>query len=66
MITISDLRCKSISPARLWKQFDLTNTINCILSPLTSLEIKFNNAEIAQTQAQDKLNRFEWDFGKMI
>jgi hypothetical protein len=66
VITILDVRNKLLSPAQLWRQFDLDNTISAILSPLSPLEIKFNNAEIAQTQAQGKLSRFDWDFGKLM
>lgn len=66
VITILDVRNRYLSPARLWRQFDLDNTVSAILSPLSPLEIKFNNAEIAQTQAQGKLSRFDWDFGKLI
>ena len=65
VITILDLRNKYISPSVLWKQFDLKNTIKTILSPLTSVEIKFNNAEIAQNLVQEKLCHFDWDFGKL-
>lgn len=59
VITLIDLRAKNISPSHLWRQFNLTNTISAILSPLTPLEIKYNNAEISQTLAQEKLNHFE-------
>lgn len=66
VITISDLRNNVLSPATLWKQFHLTDTIAAILSPLNDLEIKFNNAEIGQSQAHDKLKWFLWDFGKVV
>lgn len=65
VITILDLRNKFISPSILWKQFNLKNTIKTILSPLTNVEIKFNNAEIAQNLVQERLSHFEWDFGKL-
>lgn len=65
VITILDLRNKYVSPSVLWKQFSLKNTIKTILSPLTNIEIKFNNAEIAQNLVQERLNKFEWDFGKI-
>ena len=65
VITILDLRNKFISPSILWKQFNLKNTIKTILSPLTNVEIKFNNAEIAQNLVLDRLSHFDWDFGKL-
>jgi len=65
VITILDLRNKYTSPSILWKQFNLKNTIKTILSPLTNVEIKYNNAELTQNQAQEKLSHFEWDFGKL-
>jgi len=49
VITLSDMRNPKISPAQLWRQFSLAETIPAVLSPLTPVEIKFNNAEIAQT-----------------
>ena len=65
VITILDLRNKHVSPSILWKQFNLKNTIKAILSPLTQVEIKFNNAELTQAHAQERLSHFEWDFGKL-
>ena len=35
------------------------------MSPLTNVEIKFNNAEIAQNLVQENLSHFDWDFGKL-
>lgn len=65
VITILDLRNKYVSPSMLWKQFNLKSTIKTILSPLTNVEIKYNNAELTQNQAQERLSHFDWDFGKL-
>jgi hypothetical protein len=65
VITITDLRTTTVSTATMWTQFNLSDTIKAVLSPLTQLEIRYNNSEIALTQAQEKLSNFEWDFGKV-
>lgn len=65
VITITDLRTTTMSTASMWTQFNLSETIKAVLSPLTPLEIRYNNSEIALTQAQEKLSHFNWDFGKV-